>query len=49
MPNAGTMFADVVSSLYLIPLLAVTVITALAITIISAPFKLIKNIVNKGE
>lgn len=49
MPNAGTMFADVVSTLYLIPLLAVTVITALAIAIISAPFKLVKKIVNKGE
>jgi hypothetical protein len=43
------MFADVVSTLYLIPLLAVTVVTALAIAIISAPFKLMKKIVNKGE
>lgn len=43
-PNAGTIFADVVATLYLIPLLVTTVIVALVITIIKAPFNLIRKI-----
>ena len=46
-PNAGTVFADVVSTLYLIPLLVTTVIVALVITIIKAPFNLISKLKGK--
>ena len=46
-PNAGTVFADVVSTLYLIPLLVTTVIVAFVITIIKAPFNLISKLKGK--
>lgn len=49
MPNAGTMFADLLSAVYLVPLLIATVVFTIIIRVIEAPFKLMKKIVNKGE
>ena len=48
-PNAGTMFADMLSAVYLVPLLIATMVFTIIIRVIEAPFKLMKKIVNKGE
>jgi len=48
-PNAGTMFADLLSAVYLVPLLVATVVFTIIIRVIETPFKLVKKIVNKGE